>query len=82
MNVQSFPRPPRLEKISRHVQINYAGKVIADTNEAYWVLETHHPPSMCILISNTLTNRTAYLLGIIHQYLFVPATLLFMTLMT
>lgn len=45
MNVQSFPRPPLLEQISRHLQIKYKGELIADTTQAYWALETHHPPS-------------------------------------
>lgn len=45
MNVQKFPRPPRLEKISRQIQVSYKGQLIADTRDAYWVLETHHPPS-------------------------------------
>lgn len=50
MNVQSFPRPPLLEKISRHVQIKFGGDLIVDTKEAYWALETHHPPSTCVVI--------------------------------
>lgn len=45
MNVQTFPRPPRLEKIDRHILVEYNGQEIASTDEAYWVLETHHPPS-------------------------------------
>jgi uncharacterized protein (DUF427 family) len=45
LNVQSFPRPPLLEKIGRHIKILWDGQLIADTEEAYWVLETHHPPS-------------------------------------
>ncbi|KFA63348.1 hypothetical protein S40285_01791 [Stachybotrys chlorohalonatus IBT 40285] len=45
MNVQKFPRPPLLEKISRHIQITWKGQEIANTREAYWVLETHHPPT-------------------------------------
>ncbi|KAM0265386.1 hypothetical protein ACHAQJ_000228 [Trichoderma viride] len=45
MNVQSFPRPPRLDKISRHIRIMYKDLEIADTNDAYWALETHHPPT-------------------------------------
>jgi hypothetical protein len=45
LNVQSFPRPPRLEKTARHLQVVYKGQTIADTKEAYWALETHHPPS-------------------------------------
>ncbi|KAI1263471.1 hypothetical protein F5Y18DRAFT_129376 [Xylariaceae sp. FL1019] len=45
LNVQSFPRPPRLEKTPRHLQIKWNDTLIADTKEAYWVLETHHPPT-------------------------------------
>lgn len=45
LNVQSFPRPPLLERTPRRIQIKWHGEVIADTHEAYWVLETHHPPS-------------------------------------
>lgn len=45
LNVQSFPRPPLLEKTPRHLQIRWNGELIADTRDAYWVLETHHPPS-------------------------------------
>lgn len=45
LNVQTFPRPPLLEKTPRHLQIEWKGEVIADTKDAYWVLETHHPPS-------------------------------------
>jgi uncharacterized protein (DUF427 family) len=46
LNVQSFPRPPLLERTPRHLQIKWDGKLVADTSEAYWVLETHHPPSI------------------------------------
>jgi uncharacterized protein (DUF427 family) len=45
LNVQSFPRPPRLEQISRHIRVTWEGQEIANTENAYWVLETHHPPS-------------------------------------
>jgi uncharacterized protein (DUF427 family) len=45
LNPASFPRPPLLEKTSRHLQIKWNGQVIAETSDAYWVLETHHPPT-------------------------------------
>ncbi|TGJ76023.1 hypothetical protein E0Z10_g10928 [Xylaria hypoxylon] len=45
LNVQSFPRPPLLQQTGRHLQVKWNGKLIADTKEAYWVLETHHPPT-------------------------------------
>ncbi|RWA12856.1 hypothetical protein EKO27_g2263 [Xylaria grammica] len=44
-NVQSFPRPPLLERTGRHLRVKWNDKLIADTKEAYWVLETHHPPT-------------------------------------
>ncbi|KAG9254064.1 uncharacterized protein F5Z01DRAFT_636726 [Emericellopsis atlantica] len=64
MNVQSFPRPPKLEKISRHVRVVWEGQDIAETNEAFWVLETHHPPSRYLRENpvHLLTNETAYYL--------------------
>ena len=46
LNVQAFPRPPLLEKIpGKHIQIRWHGEIIADTDQAYWLLETHHAPS-------------------------------------
>ena len=46
LNVQSFPRPPLLEKISRHVLVKYQNQTLVETRDAYWALETHHPPSV------------------------------------
>lgn len=45
LNVQNFPRPPLLERTPRHLQVKWHGLTIADTKDAYWVLETYHPPS-------------------------------------
>ena len=45
LNVQNFPRPPLLEQTSRHLQVKWRGQTIADTKDAFWVLETYHPPS-------------------------------------
>ena len=45
LNPRNFPRPPLLERTPRHLQIKWDGQLIADTKEAYWVLETTHPPS-------------------------------------
>jgi uncharacterized protein (DUF427 family) len=42
--VWDYPRPPRLEDTSRHVQVVFNGVVIADTRRARRVLETSHPP--------------------------------------
>ncbi|KAK8877525.1 hypothetical protein PGQ11_002471 [Apiospora arundinis] len=65
LNVQSFPRPPLLERTPRHLQVKWNGQLIADTKEAYWVLETHHPPTYylppsSIMIPLTQTSRSSY----------------------
>ncbi len=43
-SVWDYPRPPRLEDSSRHIQVVFNGEVIADTRRARRVLETSHPP--------------------------------------
>lgn len=43
--VAEYPRPPRLEPARRRVRIVFAGQVILDTDAAWRVLETFHPPS-------------------------------------
>ena len=55
LNVHAFPRPPLLEKVSRHLQVKWNGHLIADSKDAYWVLETTHPPSERPLIFSSIT---------------------------
>lgn len=43
-SVWDYPRPPKLEAISRRVQVRFAGEWIADSQRAFRVLETSHPP--------------------------------------
>jgi uncharacterized protein (DUF427 family) len=43
-SVWDYPRPPRLEDSTKHIQIVFNGVVIADTHRAKRVLETSHPP--------------------------------------
>ncbi|WAL60013.1 DUF427 domain-containing protein [Thermocoleostomius sinensis] len=43
-SVWDYPRPPRLEESSKHIQVVFNGEVIADTRRAKRVLETSHPP--------------------------------------
>ncbi|KAK4539227.1 hypothetical protein LTR36_000882 [Oleoguttula mirabilis] len=45
LNPRNFPRPPLCEKTPRHLEVKWNGQLIADTRDAYWVLETHHPPT-------------------------------------
>jgi uncharacterized protein (DUF427 family) len=44
-SVWDYPRPPRLEPTSRHIQIIFNGVMLADTRRALRVLETSHPPT-------------------------------------
>lgn len=43
-SVWDYPRPPRVEKTDKHIQVIFNGTVIADTRRAKRVLETSHPP--------------------------------------
>jgi uncharacterized protein (DUF427 family) len=43
-SVWDYPRPPRLERSTRLVEVLLAGAVIASTTHAHRVLETSHPP--------------------------------------
>lgn len=43
-SVWDYPRPPRLELSNKRIQIVFNGVTIADTTQAYRVLETSHPP--------------------------------------
>jgi uncharacterized protein (DUF427 family) len=47
-SVWDYPRPPRLEPARRHIQIFFNGELIADTERAWRVLETSHPPAYYI----------------------------------
>lgn len=43
-SVWDYPRPPRVEASRRHIRVEFAGAVVADTHRALRVLETSHPP--------------------------------------
>ena len=43
--VADYPRPPRLEPARRRVRVVLGGETIVDTQDAWRVLETHHPPT-------------------------------------
>ena len=43
-SVWDYPRPPRLEQTNKHLKIVFKNEIIAETNRAYRVLETSHPP--------------------------------------
>ena len=43
-SVWDYPRPPRLERTARRVRILHGGSLLAETHDAFRVLETSHPP--------------------------------------
>jgi uncharacterized protein (DUF427 family) len=44
-NVQCYPRPPRLERVHLTLAVHFGGKQIAQTQDGWRVLETHHAPT-------------------------------------
>lgn len=44
-SVWDYPRPPRLERTQKRIEIWLGGVRIADTTGAFRVLETSHPPT-------------------------------------
>ncbi|OLP20189.1 hypothetical protein BST81_01795 [Leptolyngbya sp. 'hensonii'] len=59
-SVWDYPRPPRLESTSKHIQIIFNQVIIADTHSAMRVLETSHPPVYYLPLEN------------IHQEYLIP----------
>jgi uncharacterized protein (DUF427 family) len=51
-SVWDYPRPPRLEEVSQHLSVHHAGKDIVSTNGSVRVLETSHPPTYYLPISD------------------------------
>ena len=47
-SVWDYPRPPRLERSPKKIKIIFNGVTLAETDRAYRVLETSHPPSYYI----------------------------------
>lgn len=43
-SVWDYPRPPRLERSSKRLQVIFNSVLIADSDRAWRVLETSHPP--------------------------------------
>lgn len=48
-SIWEYPRPPKVELFSKNMRVEFAGKVIAETNKSYKVMETSSPP--CYYIS-------------------------------
>jgi len=55
-SVWDYPRPPRVEQVSKHVTVTCAGLPLASSNRAYRVLETSHPPVFYIPAADVATE--------------------------
>ncbi len=53
-NVQNYPRPPSLEKVTKRLLVRLGGEVLAETNDGLRVLETHHAPTYYVPRSDIL----------------------------
>lgn len=51
-SVWDYPRPPRVEVSAEHVQIRFGGSLIADSTRTLRVLETSHPPTYYVPVSD------------------------------
>ena len=47
-NVWDYPRPPAVDACRRHIRVELAGQILADSGDALRVLETSHPPTIYI----------------------------------
>lgn len=58
-SVWDYPRPPLVEPTARHIEVVFAGTVIAATTRALRVLETSHPPVYYIPLDDVVEGMLA-----------------------
>lgn len=51
-SVWDYPRPPRVEPVSSHIEVTHAGVTLVSTNASVRVLETSHPPTYYLPITD------------------------------
>jgi uncharacterized protein (DUF427 family) len=56
-NVQTYPRPPALERVPQRIRVILGGEEIASTTAAWRVLETHHAPSYYLPLADLRAER-------------------------
>src|SRR5688572_15422986 len=65
-SVWDYPRPPALERTVSRITVVLAGHTVADTTQAFRVLETSHPPVYYLPFEDvdmacvTATGRTTF----------------------
>lgn len=57
-DVQSFPRPPRIEAVPHILRVELHGRVVARTSQGLRVLETHHAPTYYFPRTDVLATLT------------------------
>lgn len=58
-SVWDYPRPPRVELATRRVRMVFNGVTIVDTQDAYRILETSHPPVYYVALA-VVQNATLF----------------------
>src|SRR5688500_3589122 len=58
-SVWDYPRPPRLERCQHRIRVVFGGQTVAESRNAYRVLETSHPVAYYIPLSDV---RSEFLL--------------------
>jgi uncharacterized protein (DUF427 family) len=53
-NVADYPRPPRVEPVSKRIEVVLGGVTVADSTRAVRVLETTHPPNYYVPLEDVL----------------------------
>jgi uncharacterized protein (DUF427 family) len=53
-SVWDYPRPPRLEQVSKHISVSHNNLELVSTNASVRVLETSHPPTYYLPIVDFL----------------------------
>jgi uncharacterized protein (DUF427 family) len=51
-SVWDYPRPPRVEPVWSHIVVTHAGATLMSTNASVRVLETSHPPTYYLPMSD------------------------------
>jgi uncharacterized protein (DUF427 family) len=55
-SVWDYPRPPRVELGKHRVRVEFNGETIVDTSRACRLLETSHPPTYYIPLTDVRTQ--------------------------
>lgn len=55
-DVQSYPRPPKLEPVPHRIILRLGGALVCDTTRALRVLETHHAPTYYLPLQDILAT--------------------------